>query len=526
MASEEEETLIPLQQVQVAVLDMEWILSRLEGAVLQRFKDIWSLLGLPPRSRPKESSRVIPVADANLLRAAGVITDASSLETGSWVVPFSVVEEKPTGKRRRWIAWPREKNKDDPYEAEVPLGHISRYLPAVLDEAASCLDLKASFFQVELPLETRRFFRCRVADNSIVELTRLPMGYKVSPEILQTVTSAIAGVPGNVKPALAAPCELRLDVWIDNIRISGKIKEVVQWERQVRHWAEECHATIGEVISGAHSYTFLGVVFDHSSRSVALSKKCIGKLRDIRSLRLWTVAEMEVAVSRFLYAAAILGVRLTAFFFFLKAVRRRLSALNRGLISLTEPAHLPRSATREGQLLLRILLRNEKRIMTKTVAVSATMITDASLHGWGAIMFLESGEVKIAGAPWMTPPTLIMQAEARAVRLALLAFAEILPKHVKVFVDNTSLQYSAQKGHAKSYALTWELDQILKILDSRGVQASFEYVKSRDNPVDGLSRGAVFTTADLAKGFQLAKGSGGFWRGRDSRICHFVSPAG
>ncbi|ORC87264.1 target of rapamycin (TOR) kinase 1 [Trypanosoma theileri] len=341
------------------------------------------------------------------------------------------------------------------------------------------------------------------------------MGYKVSPEILQTVTSVIAGVPEMVKPTWAAPCELRLDVWIDNIRISGNSQEVVKWEQQVRRRADECRATIGEVISVAHSYTFLGVVFDHSSRTVGLSTKCIGKLQDIRPLRLWTVAEMEVAVSRFLYAAAILGVRLTKFFFFLKAVRRRLSALNRGRLSLTAQARLPRSATREGRVLLRTLLRNEKRL-----------ITDASLHGWGAIMFLESGEVKIAGGTWITPPALIVQAEARAVRLALLAFAEILPQHIQVFVDNTSLQHSARKGHAKSYALTWELHRILRILDSRGVQASFEYVESRDNPADGLSRGAVFSTVDLAKGVQLAKGSGGFWRGRDSRICHFVSPAG
>ncbi|KAH9597945.1 hypothetical protein LSM04_007645 [Trypanosoma melophagium] len=65
----------------------------------------------------------------------------------------------------------------------------------------------------------------------------------------------------------------------------------------------------------------------------------------------------------------------------------------------------------------------------------------------------------------------------------------MMPPHLQVFVDNTSLQHSAQKGHAESYALAWELDQILRILDSRGVQASFDYVKPRENPADGLSRG-------------------------------------
>ncbi|RNE98224.1 rab1 small GTP-binding protein [Trypanosoma cruzi] len=101
---------------------------------------------------------MIPTADAHLLRKAGIIEDASSTITGGWIMSFSVVEEKTTGLRRRWIAWPRDKNRDDPSEANGPLSHIFHYLPPVMAEAASCLDLKASFFQVSLPRETRHLF--------------------------------------------------------------------------------------------------------------------------------------------------------------------------------------------------------------------------------------------------------------------------------------------------------------------------------------------------------------------------------
>ncbi|PWV05920.1 hypothetical protein C3747_122g162 [Trypanosoma cruzi] len=114
---------------------------------------VWGLVGrltFPPSSsgKARKGSRRIPTADARLLRKAGIIEDASSAITGGWIIPFSVVEEKTTGLRRRWIAWPRDKNRDDPYEAHAPLLHISHYLPPVMTEAASCLDLKASFFQV------------------------------------------------------------------------------------------------------------------------------------------------------------------------------------------------------------------------------------------------------------------------------------------------------------------------------------------------------------------------------------------
>ncbi|KAF8284760.1 hypothetical protein TcBrA4_0043610 [Trypanosoma cruzi] len=139
---------------------------------------------------------------------------------------FSVVEEKTTGLRRRWIAWPRDKNRDDPYEANVPLLHISHYLPPVMAEAAFCLDVNSSFI-VPLPRETRHLFRCRVEDGTLVELTRLPMGYKASPEILQIIiTSAIAGVTTVVHRLWAAPPSVRIDVWIDNIRIAGLKSDV------------------------------------------------------------------------------------------------------------------------------------------------------------------------------------------------------------------------------------------------------------------------------------------------------------
>ncbi|KAF8304430.1 rab1 small GTP-binding protein [Trypanosoma cruzi] len=210
----QDEHAIPLQQVNVPILNLEWIKSRLNPATLERLMQVWGLVGLspfPPSSsgKAREGSRRIPTADARLLRKAGIIEDALSKITGGWIIPFSVVEEKTTGSRQRWIAWPRDKNRDVPYEANVPLLHISHYLPPVMAEAASCLDLKASFFQVSLPQETRHRKRCRVEDGTLVVLTRLPMGYKAGPEILQIITSAIAVVTTVVRRLLDAPPSVR-----------------------------------------------------------------------------------------------------------------------------------------------------------------------------------------------------------------------------------------------------------------------------------------------------------------------------
>ncbi|ESS61215.1 target of rapamycin (TOR) kinase 1 [Trypanosoma cruzi Dm28c] len=217
---------------------------------------VWGLVGRSPFSpsssgKAREGSRRIPAAGARLLRKAGIIEDASSTVTGGWIIPFSVVEEKTTGLRRRWIAWPRDKNRDDPYEANGHLLNISHYLSPVMAEAVSCLDLKASFI-VSLPRKTRHLFRCRVEDGTLVELTRLPMGHKASPKILQIIiTSTIAGVTTVVHRLRAAPPSMRVDVWIDNTRIAGSKSGVTLWETQAPRNADDRHATIGRTANRA-----------------------------------------------------------------------------------------------------------------------------------------------------------------------------------------------------------------------------------------------------------------------------------
>ncbi|RNF15643.1 target of rapamycin (TOR) kinase 1 [Trypanosoma cruzi] len=118
-----------------------------------------SPLPLSSSGNAREGSRRIPAADARLMKEAGTIVDASfTVTSGGWIKPFSVVEEKTTGLRRRWIAWPRDEKRDNPYEAHAPLLHISHYLPPVMAEAVSCAELKATFLRVFVAAGTRHLF--------------------------------------------------------------------------------------------------------------------------------------------------------------------------------------------------------------------------------------------------------------------------------------------------------------------------------------------------------------------------------
>ncbi|ORC85170.1 uncharacterized protein TM35_000371430 [Trypanosoma theileri] len=185
VATKDEEARLPLQQIDVGTLSTEWIGGRLNNSAGRRWDEVWYIMKKPElHARRRESNLRINNADAQRMKEAGIICTASSHPTKGWVVPPTVVvEKKPSGQRRRFIALPREKNDKDDYEADVPLEHISRYLDAVYDETATLFDLKASFFQVALPLNIRASFRCRTESGELVEFTYLPMGYKCIPEI-------------------------------------------------------------------------------------------------------------------------------------------------------------------------------------------------------------------------------------------------------------------------------------------------------------------------------------------------------
>lgn len=113
-----------------------------------------------------------------------------------------------------------------------------------------------------------------------------------------------------------------------------------------------------------------------------------------------------------------------------------------------------------------------------------TLIADAAKAGWGAVL-MHGGKVSITGRTWATPPFLIVEAEARAVRLALHDFAPHLKRKGNIVVGNTSLMGAPRKMHTKSYALAYELREVARFLRRHKLIASFQYVRSSDTPQTG-----------------------------------------
>ncbi|KAH8604533.1 hypothetical protein ERJ75_001706500 [Trypanosoma vivax] len=268
------------------------------------------------------------------MEGAGVIFEASQKPAKGWVVPFTVVEGKAAGLRRRFIALPKGKNDHDDCEAEAPLQHASCYPGAVFGELAAVFDMKASFFQVNLPQGNRTSFRCRAEAGRLVELTRLQMGCKCGPEKLHTTTRALAGDHAIVSSRCAAPQSLKIHVWIDNIRISGPWRGVEKRSRVATQNVRQCGTALGESNYLAKKHEFIGVPFGRETGTVCQSQKTIRKLREAPPLEGLTAAGLERLTSHMVCAADVRCWALLEYYFVLKAVSRRLSKLNGGLLQL------------------------------------------------------------------------------------------------------------------------------------------------------------------------------------------------
>eukprot|EP00796_Vickermania_ingenoplastis_P012473 gene12473-biopygen9187 len=227
------------------------------------------------------------------------------------------------------------------------------------------------------------------------------MGYKLSPELMQLLCSTLAGLPSCVPPALRAPDHLRIDIWIDNIRLCGAENSVSTWGRVIQQRRQLAQVTFGEVEHFAQLYTFIGVCFNHVEQSVCVGDKALGNLKVAPKWTSMTIQEAEAFSSRTLYAAAILGVKLFRYYHFYKCVRKALSDLNRGVVKDSALLYWTPQAIAAGTDLRERLERNTPRLITPLGGRFETVLmTDASDIGWGAVLFMGSGAVHITGSRW------------------------------------------------------------------------------------------------------------------------------
>lgn len=493
-----DDLLLPLHVKEVAPLSVEKLRAMMNDSTKRRFDEVWGMMLRDVQKGPDRSKSTLTHGDATKLCEAGVISliskdEEKSRPTRATLKPFTVVETRDGSDRRRFIAWTKSHNDalEHSYTANVPLQHISYYLDRVNENVALKRDLSCGFFQMEIPYEFRSLFRFTDDVGNVFEMNRVPMGHVCAPELMHTLMAVIAGDRHYCLPQCSASSRLIVDVFVDGCRCAGNEREVRNYESWIESRARNVCATFKPAESYiGRNYDFIGAHFDHVRKQVSLKAAFALKIKDSN----WkTIGQLETLMGRLIHASAVLQVRLPTYYWVIKSARRRIALLNRGLAKESDLVSVPLNVERRLRAWIKTVSENTPVTPkpARDKPASATIITDASMKGWGALLMTEDGQMIAAGKPWEGPPPEINVGETRAVRYAFEAFRERLAKNsvVDLRVDNTTVLAAVNKGHSDSPFVSLELGALLTELNIGNWTVNATYVRSESNLADPISRG-------------------------------------
>lgn len=504
----------PLHVSEVGTIKIEKIRERMNENTRERFDEVLKLTfthhfstpNSPPTHIINKKSK-FQAGHAEQLVEKGV-AEHSGGRVLTTNVPFTVVEERDGALRQRFILWTKDANEKLDrvgYQAYVPIEHVSHYLSAVNLECASARDIKTSFYQIEIPAEYRKYFRFTDENGEVYQLTRLPMGHCCAPEIMQTVTAVTAGDRGYVKPEFAVDEDIRVDVWVDNIRYTGPEVKVKIQTSKLDQVAAHCGITWKkeDTRDAVKEYTFIGVLWNHLHRTVTPSEKIVNKINSVDLEGPIRASTLESLGGRLMHASAISGVLPGSrqYWFGLKNIRRIINKLNKGKMPPEQEVKLAR-ASREC---LKLWVRDVQRVrsvLDPPAEVGMTAFVDASMEGWGGVLFNNhTVECTIVGGRWgpVERGLHINQLEAIAFRNVV----NVLPPGIDggrldIFVDNTTVQGVARKKLClRNRILNDAVTGAIHLLNTRRITYSLAWVSTLANPSDIPSRVDVENISEL-----------------------------
>lgn len=493
----------PVHLPSVAEVAVDELKSLMNEKTLARFKELWRITTeFDPRDVAVKNPMKCTVADARQAVTNGL---AVALPAGTPVTchSFAVLEEKlnPPMIRRRPINWAILFNlmcDEQGYKADVNLRHHSAYFDRVNSTCGATFDLKAGFFQVGLP--SAHLFTYMDEDGNIYGLKRLPMGICTAPEIMQIITSTLAGdrlLVKNEYRSLAV-----VDVWIDNILFSGSADNVAASIASFKALVKKVNATINtnDSTEGSDILNFIGMKYNFKDHTIDLAPKNRAKIDAIAINDFMPIQELESATARLMYASSILAVPLSRYYFALKFLRRRLSDLNRNILTRSDTVELPQSVKKSFSSWKNdISFAKARKLPDYSGRRRYTLWTDASMVGWAGVLINEiTQQAQIVAGKWPLPcDTHINVLEAQAVVNSISQLRDLPNSVVQPKIDNTTVVSTVGKGYSHSEQVNkkvleiQEISKRLNILLLRPV-----YVASIENIADHWSR--HFPTSDQA----------------------------
>lgn len=414
---------------------------------------------------------------------------------------FARVEEKKS--RRRQLYWPKQLNDEltaffakyfEEGKAPCELKDAAEHATGIrVRTVARCYDLTKSFLQLQLAKCVRKYYGY-IFEGKKFQCRTAPMGCVWVPGFMELILkilsyNEVAGVD--------------TDTHIDNVRFHGDPRGVDEAaERFVKNCAR-CNATLNEeAVNQRHDLgTFVGAEHDYSQAKVRLSEKTVDKIREAKAYLsdpAATIEDFRELFGLLFYASRVLRIGLAEFYAPIKFLRRRMHEVAKGRMSEESRAELWPSVRSDLERWIEATEQNEwTRHLPHQERNDLVIVTDASLRGWGAVMYDEAtSKVAAAGESWPTTYTSnqINELEAAAVRKAVVAFAERIkaanPKQILLLLDNTATVFSLRKGSSQSWALNQEVKKALTAMpEDVAVKVAYIHTKENEKFADPISRG-------------------------------------
>ena len=321
-------------------------------------------------------------------------------------------------------------------------------------------------------------------------ISTVPTGASHPPYFAQILTSAICE---SVRTA-----SITTDCWIDNVRILGQNEAEVRLA--LEKLKENCTGLgihFNKEETDPRQYNYLGIAFDHAKQTVNITEKARKKLLVAASVLERdeaTVDEYTSLFARCVWCSSILAIDRAQWYYVYKFARRRLS----GEQDHRRQIKVWPSIKALWKKWTDIILSAAPRRIDDTNPISHTIYTDASLSGFGGVIFGRGDEpdIVIAGT-WGKCSDHINVLEMRAVREVLARWENAGPATVKLYVDNTSVLGQLRRGAARNFKANEELVRIRRIASRKNIEiVEIAYVLSLENPADSPSRAnRTFTTS-------------------------------
>lgn len=282
-------------------------------------------------------------------------------------------------------------------------------------------------------------------------LASLPMGFRPSADVAQSISSAIAD--------FSLPDGVNVTVYIDNVRFGGPTKEsVIRAAKTFLERANNVGAIVNEQeIVAKEVEDFLGERYDLVRGNRSLTAKNLDKLHHAVEMidSPLTARQLSAVFGLLFFSSEVLRANLSIFFPALSFFRHAMSNVK----DWDDPAPpLTAAAADSLRLWFKELIANKPTpIISTSPEPDLTFFVDASEFGYGAVSISTCG-VQLLQGQWSDEDRAAYDvshstvAEPLAVRRVAALTVHGGHKHVRILSDHMGLIFAGNKGYGKCRA--------------------------------------------------------------------------